>query len=499
MAQADPAMPREFGRYRLHGLLGHGGMGDVYEALDVEKNRIVALKVLAAHFSRDQAFRARFRREARAAASVEEPHVIPIHDWGEIDGNLYIDMRLVRGQTLQHLIDVGPLPPARAVAITAQIAAALDAAHAAGLVHRDVKPQNVIVTATDFVYLLDFGIAHARNDTHLTMTGQWIGSLDYMAPERFGVDPPTPAVDIYALTCVLYQMLTGAKPFPGDTLQQLMAAHLNAVPPRPSMSSQPLPAALDAVVACGMAKNPRYRYPTATALAAAATAALRPQPTHVEAGWSDPALMQPAPVPVSHDKANPILIAAGIVAGLVVVALVGVVITVAVAVQPATSATAPTTRHRSSTPTVTVTGRPDSPTAAPAPSPTEAAPTSLQRLNRLASDDHSYVTAYLADRWVPQLSSKRPGVVDDGIVWDNDTTLQEHLRLRQRYPSARLLWSGDWSTFSAPDFWVTIVGFTFADSSGALTWCRNQGFDRDHCAAKIVSTTRSAADSTAYN
>jgi serine/threonine-protein kinase len=121
------------------------------------------------------------------------------------------------------------------------------------------------------------------------------------------------------------------------------------------------------------------------------------------------------------------------------------------------------------------------------------------RLRQIANGDRSFVYTQLADRWVPQLSSKRPGVVDNGVVWDNTMTLQEHLQLRQRYPNARLLWSGDWSTFSAPDFWVTVAGITFADSAGALAWCRTQGFDRDHCAAKIISTTHPVAGSTAYN
>jgi hypothetical protein len=124
---------------------------------------------------------------------------------------------------------------------------------------------------------------------------------------------------------------------------------------------------------------------------------------------------------------------------------------------------------------------------------------SLQELQQLASSDSSFVTEQLANWWVPQLSSKRPGVVDDGIVWDNARTLQEHRQLRQRYPRVRLLWSGDWSTFSAPNFWVTIVGITFPESSGALAWCRNQGLDSDHCAAKIVSTTHPVEGSTAYS
>ena len=161
-------------------------MGGVYEARDTSKDRTVALKILPEELSRDDGFRTRFQRESRAAAMLEEPHVIPIHDWGEIDGNLYIDMRLVRGQDLHELLQRGPLEPERAVGIIRQIAAALDAAHAQGLIHRDVKPQNILITAVeDFAYLIDFGIAQNRGDTRLTVAGSAIGSFAYMAPERF--------------------------------------------------------------------------------------------------------------------------------------------------------------------------------------------------------------------------------------------------------------------------------------------------------------------------
>src|SRR5260370_20180665 len=141
--------------------------------------------MLAEEFSTNATFRTRFQRESQAAAILQEPHVIPIHDWGEIDGSLYIDMRLVQGQTLLELIANGPLAPSRAVAIIGQVAAALDAAHAEGLIHRDIKPQNIIVTPADFVYLVDFGIAEVRDDPRLTTAGTRIGTLNYMAPERF--------------------------------------------------------------------------------------------------------------------------------------------------------------------------------------------------------------------------------------------------------------------------------------------------------------------------
>ncbi len=263
-----------FGKYNITGLLGRGGMGEVYEAFDTDKNRTVALKILADGLADDETFRTRFQRESRAAAVLAEPHVIPIHDWGEIDGRLYIDMRLVEGRTLDELIAQGPLEPARAVAIIAQIGAALDAAHEAGLMHRDVKPHNIIVTPADFAYLVDFGIAEARGDARLTTAGAPIGTVAYMAPERFTAREATPAVDVYALACVLYETLTGDSPFARDSLDNVAAAHLASPPPRPSVANPRVPAAFDAVIARGMAKDPDDRFGTAGGLVRAAPRAL---------------------------------------------------------------------------------------------------------------------------------------------------------------------------------------------------------------------------------
>jgi serine/threonine-protein kinase len=263
-----------FGKYNLVSLLGKGGMGEVYEAYDADKKRTVALKILADGLSNDATFRTRFQRESQAAAILQEPHVIPIHDWGEIDGRLYIEMRLVRGQTLDELIAKGPLEPARAVAIVAQIGDALDAAHAEGLTHRDIKPHNIIVTQADFAYLVDFGIAEARGDTRLTTAGTPIGTMNYMAPERFGNQEATSAVDVYALACVLYEALTGDSPFARDSLQNLVGAHLASPPPRPSVTNPRVPAAFDAVIARGMAKDPDDRFGTASGLVRAAQRAI---------------------------------------------------------------------------------------------------------------------------------------------------------------------------------------------------------------------------------
>ena len=271
---ADSRVGTTFGKYNLTRLLGKGGGGEVYEAYDTGKGRTVALKILAEEFTTNDTFRTRFQRESQAAAMLQEPHVIPIHDWGEIDGSLYIDMRLVQGQTLLDLIAQGPLSPARAVAIVGQVAAALDAAHAEGLVHRDVKPQNIIVTPADFVYLVDFGIAQTKGDPRLTTVGTQIGTLNYMAPERFNDKATTPAVDVYSLACVLYESVTGDAPFAGDSLEHLVAGHLVLPPPRPSAVNRRVPSALDEVVARGMAKDPDERYGTAGALARGAQRAV---------------------------------------------------------------------------------------------------------------------------------------------------------------------------------------------------------------------------------
>ncbi|MFF0358162.1 protein kinase [Nocardia sp. NPDC003269] len=260
-----------FGPYELRSMLGKGGMGEVYEAYDTGKDRVVALKLLAPELAQDPAYQVRFRRESQAAAKLAEPHVIPIHDWGVIDGVLFIDMRLVPGTDLRSVLHTGgPLSPERAVAVVEQIAAALDAAHAGGLVHRDVKPANILVTPADFAYLADFGIAHTEGDSAVTQAGMAMGSYIYMAPERFDVGPISHRADVYSLACVLHECLTGASPFPAASMSVLIRAHLSEAPPRPSEILPGLPTTLDEVIARGMAKDPADRYPSAGALAVAA-------------------------------------------------------------------------------------------------------------------------------------------------------------------------------------------------------------------------------------
>jgi serine/threonine protein kinase len=216
-----------FGRYRLIAVIGSGGMGKVYKAHDTLMDRNVAIKVLAPEMARQPGYAQRFRREASIAARLTEPHIIPIHEAGEIDGRLYLVMPIIEGTDVHTLLQrEGPMSPHRVVAVTEQLAAALGAAHAAGLVHRDIKPSNALVTRNDFVYLIDFGIAHDAKATRLTSTGMMVGTLAYMAPERFTTGTGDARADVYALACVLYECLTGATPFPGGSMERQIAGHL---------------------------------------------------------------------------------------------------------------------------------------------------------------------------------------------------------------------------------------------------------------------------------
>ena len=220
-------------------------------------------------------FRKRLQREARSAGRLQEPHVVPIHDYGEIDGVLYVDMRLIEGTDLARCsAGTAPLTPPRAVAIISQIASALDAAHESGIMHRDVKPANILITRDDFAYLVDFGIANAATDEKLTQLGTAVGTCAYMAPERFSNAEVTYRADIYALACVLHECLTGGPPYPADSVSVVITAHLMEPIPQPSAVRPGIPKAFDDVISRGMAKDPEDRYATAGDLAAAAHDAL---------------------------------------------------------------------------------------------------------------------------------------------------------------------------------------------------------------------------------
>src|SRR5271156_4104906 len=263
-----------FGRYRLVSVIGQGGMGTVYRAHDTIIDRHVAVKVLPAELATQPGYAERFRREAHTAAKLTEPHIIPIHDTGEIDGQLYLVMPIIKGADVHELLDrEGPMNPQRAVHIIEQLAGALDAAHAAGLVHRDIKPSNALVTDHDFTYLIDFGIAHNVAATRVTKTGAIIGTLAYMAPERFTTGVADARADVYSLTCMLHECLTGTQPYPGDSAEQQITGHLTRNPPKPSSLNPAIPAAFDHVIALGMAKQPTERFFSAGELARAASAA----------------------------------------------------------------------------------------------------------------------------------------------------------------------------------------------------------------------------------
>ena len=277
------AVLEAFGPYRLEALLGRGGMGEVFRAFDNDHERLVALKRLAAHLADDPEFQGRFRREAQLAAKLRNPHIVPIHRFGELNGRLFIDMRYIEGYDVAELIDtVGALEPSRAVSILEQVGSALGTAHAAGLVHRDVKPSNLLVDQEnsqedrDFVYLVDFGISRAVATTRshsLTRTGALLGSLAYMAPEQFDGMADS-RVDVYALTCVFFELLTGSKPYQGNGLPALMHAHVNVPPPAPSDVRPDLTASFDDVIRRGMAKQPVDRYSSTAELVRAARSAL---------------------------------------------------------------------------------------------------------------------------------------------------------------------------------------------------------------------------------
>jgi ketosteroid isomerase-like protein len=259
---------------RIEAVAGRGGMGIVYRATQLSLGRPVAVKLIAPDRAGDPGFRERFERESRVAAAIDHPNVVPVYAAGEEGGHLYLVMRYVKGIDLQGLLArERRLPPARVAAIGCQVGAALDAAHAVGLVHRDVKPANVLLSG-DHAYLADFGLSQVvGTDTRLTSTGQWIGTADFMAPEQFSGAEVDARADVYALGCVLYNALTGEVPYPRGTVPATMLAHLHDEPPRPTALVEALPSGFDRVITRALDKDPERRYPSAGDLGRAALAA----------------------------------------------------------------------------------------------------------------------------------------------------------------------------------------------------------------------------------
>ena len=275
----DPLIGSLVAGHRIERLVGRGGMGVVYAAVDVTLDRTVALKLIAPELAAEHGFRSRFIAESRIAASIDHPNVVPIHRAGEEDGVLFLAMRLVDGADLRTIVERdGPLAPERAAAILAQVAAALAAAHARGLVHRDVKPANVLVAADDHCYLTDFGLVKDLAATAgATQTGEVLGTLDYVAPERIQGRATGPWSDVYALGCVLFFALTGSVVFPLDAPESKLWAHVSEPPPSVTALRPSVPAALDAVVARALAKDPAERHESAGAFAAAVRDATTPR------------------------------------------------------------------------------------------------------------------------------------------------------------------------------------------------------------------------------
>ena len=283
----------QLGQYRIESYIGRGGMGVVYRAEHIHLGRQVALKLLAPELAENESFRERFVRESRVAARVDHPNVIPIYEAGESDGRYFIAMRYVDGVDLREILHTnGPLDLERALAVLTQVAGALDAAHAQGLVHRDVKPGNIlVVSGSEHCYLTDFGLTKAvSSDTAFTATGQFVGTTDYVAPEQIEGKELDRRTDVYSLGCVFYECLAGTTPFRRETDMAVMWAHMQEPPPRVTERRPDLPAGLDNVIATAMAKAKDDRYPSCSTFAAAARSAIE-----IGMGRSFPAVQSAAP------------------------------------------------------------------------------------------------------------------------------------------------------------------------------------------------------------
>jgi serine/threonine protein kinase len=293
-AAFDAAAGGQIAGYQLAAEIGRGGMAIVYRALDTRLGRTVALKILAPQLAEDESFRRRFIHESRAAAAVDHPHIVPVFEAGESDGSLFIAMRYVGTGDVRTLLERdGALPVPRAVTIASQVASALDAAHARGLIHRDIKPANMLLASSadgraDHVYLSDFGLSkQSLAPTGLTSTGQFMGTLDYVAPEQIEGKAVDGRSDQYALACTTFEMLTGAPPFRREENLALMWAQLSEPPPPPSQRRPELPPAVDQVICKALAKAPDDRYRSCLEFAVAMRAACAPQP-----GPPDPGAQQ---------------------------------------------------------------------------------------------------------------------------------------------------------------------------------------------------------------
>lgn len=598
-------------------------MGEVYLAHHPRLPRRDALKVLRSDISADPDYMERFNREADLASKLWHPHIVGIHDRGKYRGRLWISMDFVDGIDTGRLLQEHPggVPSDMVVDIAKAIASALDYAHAMNLLHRDVKPANILVAGVEHgerrILLADFGVARDLGDTasgSLTATNMTVGTAAYAAPEQLMGLEMDGRADQYSLAATIYHLLAGATLFQHTNPAVVIGKHLNAQPPLVS-DSRPELALFDRALDRALSKSPEERYPTCMDFVRALEQPVQ-QPTAV-APVPNPNNVERRPTPLASPpsgQATDVIDPAGTSRGkrrkwlafstsAAAVAVIALVVAF-FALQPV--------ENESTAEPFTITGKvrltgnvvktsglpegykcagardfgevgPNAPiivedesgellakgsidgsdgsrdecqlwfrvhevpggarfyrvkvaqehemsfteeeakagvelllssaepdpttTTAPPPKPpptrtVTVTPTpdvgqeSLARLQAIARDDRPSVMAILADKWIPQISSKKLGLVAKGITWDHEAILAEHLRLRNNYPDVKLLWSGDWSTFDAPNFWVTVVGLYSDDPYDVLGWCIDEGFDRDNCIAKVVSTTHPVAGST---
>lgn len=607
-----------FAGYTIERQLGAGGMGEVYLAQHPRLPRHDAIKVLKAGISSDPDYIERFNREADLASKLWHPHVVGILDRGKYRGRLWISMDFVDGTDVSRLLHGHPdgMPVNEALEIVRAVASALDYSHSKGLLHRDVKPANILVADVEHgerrILLGDFGVARDLSDSAsggLTATNMTVGTAAYAAPEQLMGLPLDGTADQYSLAATAYHLLTGKQLFQESNPAVVIGKHLNAEPP--SLGRSEL-AGMDAVLSRALAKEPKDRFATCAEFVDALEASLEAPnesattPTihtadTMQAPVAAPVARRPDP-PARRSRSRLVAIATGVAAVVAAIAVVaylalqpteappsGEPFTLAGTLKvvgdnvktvglPAGYKCAGAKEFGDIAPDAPITiedesgtllakgafegstsgpdgcrmefqvgdvpsgarfyrvqvgeghernfteseaksgveflmGTVDDPTTTrpkptPTPTPTRTvtvAPTpdmekiSLTRLQNIADGDRSDVAVYLADRWIPQISSKRVGLVAKGITWDNRAILDEHLRLRNIYPDVKLLWSGDWSTYDGPNFWVTVVGLQSYNPYDVLDWCTEQGFDRDNCIAKLVSTTHPIEGSTKLN
>ncbi|HWW92393.1 MAG TPA: bifunctional serine/threonine-protein kinase/formylglycine-generating enzyme family protein [Vicinamibacteria bacterium] len=466
-----------FGPYLITGTLGKGGMASVYRAYETDLDRYVALKVLPAGFLHDDSFSERFRREAKVIARLEHPHIVPIHAFGIDEGVPWMAMRLIAGGTVASLLRQGPIERSRAVRILEDVASALDYAHLKGIVHRDVKPPNILLDEEDRAYLADFGVARiTEGSTFLTQTGVLAGTPQYMAPEQAQSGAATNRCDIYALSVVAYEMLTGRVPFTGDTPVAVLMRHVQDPVPVPTGLPEPLAGAL----LRGLAKRPEDRWPSARALVeglkggagATAPAAPPPESPRPEATVTSEPRVPPAPKPRLSPRA---LWGGGAVVGAVALALL----------LARERREAPAAEPPRFVPAATVSSAPPAvaPTPKIAPSPTEAAPPPEPRAGEVRpnpKDGLEYV-------WIPPPNGFAMGCVSTDRDCYADEKPAHKVRLSHGYWLGRTeVPVGAYKRFStaagrplptAPPFnagWANdeqpIVYMTWADGTAFCEW-----------------------------